>query len=346
MLPDHLFDTLSGLAPLLRVRPEVESLCRFGAQWKCDHEAESGQSAPFHIVTSGACVIELVELGRSIPAYAGDVVVLPRGARHIVRGRASRPGVVPGDDARARSGATTESETELLCGRLAFEQAHQNLVLCALPDAIVITTTDGPDAARMRRLIAAIKDEIESARAGVSAIATDLASALFVMVVRVHLERERAGDGLIGLLAHRQAGRAVVAMLEDLGRPWTLDALAVCANASRASLVRMFQKLAHRPPLEFLSELRLELARRKLAATALPLGDIAAQVGYQSESAFSRAFRRRFGFPPGEARTSAAVHPYRAAGPSPQATRFITKPAMGLHRPADTAFRGTVSFGA
>jgi AraC family transcriptional activator of mtrCDE len=219
-------------------------------------------------------------------------------------------------------------------------------VLSALPDAIVITTSDGPDAARMRRLIAAIKDEIESARAGVGAIATDLASALFVMVVRVHLEREHAGNGLLGLLAHRQAGRAVVAMLEDLGRTWTLDALAERANASRASLVRMFQKLAHRPPLEFLSELRLELARRKLAATALPLGDIAAQVGYQSESAFSRAFRRRFGFPPGEARTSAAAHPHRAAGPSPQANRFVARPALGRHRPADTSFRGTVSFGA
>ncbi|MEA3155260.1 MAG: AraC family transcriptional regulator, activator of mtrCDE [Betaproteobacteria bacterium] len=353
MIAGNLFDTLSGLAPLLRVRPELHSLCRFGAHWKCDHEAESGASAPFHIVTNGTCVIELVGLGRSIQVSAGDVVVLPRGARHIVRGPTLIPGAAPpfslearrDNDTMMNSNTASQPQTELVCGRLNFEQAHQNLVLSALPDVIVITTSDGPDAARMRRLIAAIKDEIESARAGVSAIATDLASALFVMVVRVHLERERAGNGLLGLLAHRQAGRAVVAMLEDLSRPWTLDALAARASASRASLVRMFQKLAHMPPLEFLSELRLELARRKLATSSLPLGEIAAEIGYQSESAFSRAFRRRFGFPPGEARTSAAELSNRAPVSTHRANRIIPRPRLGGHRTGDTPFRGMVSFG-
>jgi AraC family transcriptional activator of mtrCDE len=337
MIPAKLFDTLSGLAPLLRVRPELQSLCRFGAQWKSDHEAESGASAPFHIVTNGACVIELAGSGRSIDICAGDIVVLPRGARHVVRGVRGVRGV-PGPT------SPSEPQTELLCGRLNFEQAHQNLVL-ALPEAIVITTCDGPDAARMRRLIAAIKDEIESERAGVSAIATDLASALFVMVVRVHFERERAGNGLLGLLAHRQAGRAVVAMLEDLAQPWTLDALAARANASRASLVRMFQKLAQMPPLEFLSELRLELAQRKLATSSLPLGEIAAEIGYQSESAFSRAYRRRFGVPPGEARGAAAKLSSSASAPSHRPQRFGPRPALGGQRPGHTAFGRMVSFG-
>ncbi|HEY0338445.1 MAG TPA: AraC family transcriptional regulator [Burkholderiales bacterium] len=352
MITNNLFDTLSGLAPLLRVRPELQSLCRFGAQWKCDHEAESGQSAAFHIVISGTCVIELAGLGRSIQLSAGDVVVLPRGVRHIVRGPTSSRGAMSfpiqahaDNDSALNSDAVSEAQTELVCGRLNFEQAHQNLVLSALPDTIVITTSDGPDAARMRRLIAAIKDEIESARAGVSAIATDLASALFVMVVRVHLERERAGDGLIGLLAHRQAGRAVVAMLEDLSRPWTLDALAACANASRASLVRMFQKLAQMPPLEFLSELRLELARRKLAMSSLPLGEIAADIGYQSESAFSRAFRRRFGMPPGEARAGAAQFSDRARVQNYRPNRYISGPALRGHRTHDRFVGGMVSFG-
>jgi AraC family transcriptional activator of mtrCDE len=348
MIPDNMYDTLSGFAPLLRVRPELQPLCPFGAQWKCEHESESGECARFHIVTKGTCVIELPELGRSIAVSAGDVVLLPRGARHFLRGRGASPLLERhahrGDvDAAFGADRAPEPHTELVCGRLRFEQAHPNLVLCALPEAIVITTSDGVDAARMRRLIAAIVDEMESARAGVDAIATDLASALFIMVVRVDLEREHAGNGLLGLLAHRQAGRALMAMLEDLGRAWTLDTLAARANASRASLVRMFRKLVQRPPLEFLSELRLELARRKLATSSLPLGDIAAEIGYQSESAFSRAFRRRFGIPPGEARTTAAEHP---SPPRDRRHRYAAEPGAAGRRAGDTGLRGMVGAGA
>jgi len=83
-----------------------------------------------------------------------------------------------------------------------------------------------------------------------------------------------------------------------------LDDLAARANASRASLVRMFRRAAQRSPFALLAELRLELARRKLSGSAAAVAAIAAEVGYQSDSAFSRAFHRRFGVRPGEARTS------------------------------------------
>ena len=90
-------------------------------------------------------------------------------------------------------------------------------------------------------------------------------------------------------------------MMAALDRPWTLDELAAEAGASRATLVRLFQKTAGMAPLAFLAELRFGLARRKLSAGKAPLAAIAAEVGYQSESAFSRAFQRRYGMRPGEA---------------------------------------------
>ena len=310
----HAVDALNALAPLLRVRPEVQLLCRFGAQWATDHAAELDRWAPFHCVTHGACVVDLSDLGREVPLVAGDVVVLPHGTRHVVRGpttptgaggpfgiRSQRVGAV-----EIKSNTDGEPETKLICGRLRFDLARDNLVLAALPDAIVVRAADdAPGAARMHMLTTAMQEELEDARAGAEAIATDLASALFVMVVRVHLHREGNGSGLLGLLAHRQLGRAVAAMLDDPARNWTLDELATCANALRASLVRMFRRTAQRPPLAVLAELRLELARRKLSGPASPIAAIAAEVGYQSESAFSRAFHRRFGVRPGEVRASA-----------------------------------------
>ncbi len=175
-------------------------------------------------------------------------------------------------------------------------------MLSALPEAIVVAAAQGPDADRVGQLVTLIKEELDAARPGAAAVAADLASALLVMVVRNHLERERTSDGMLRLLGHPQAGRAVAAMLAEPGRAWSLDELAGRANASRASLVRMFRRMAEMAPLAFLAELRLQLARRELSATTLPLAEIAAGIGYQSESAFSRAFHRRFGMRPGEAR--------------------------------------------
>ena len=102
-------------------------------------------------------------------------------------------------------------------------------------------------------------------------------------------------------VAQRQTARAVAAMLQAPDRAWTLDELARQAGASRATLVRIFQKTAGMAPLAFLAELRLGQARRKLLAGTTSQAEIAAEVGYQSESAFSRAFQRRYGMRPGEA---------------------------------------------
>jgi AraC family transcriptional regulator, activator of mtrCDE len=311
MVPPQPVDVLNALAPLLRVRPELRELCRFGAQWAADHPTEADRWAPFHFVTRGACVIDVNGRTDPVPLSAGDAVVLPHGSGHVVRG-STTPADARGPfgirsqpiaSVALMSNTDGDPETQLICGRLRFDLAADNLVLAALPDIIVVSAADdGSDAARLRMLMTPIQEELEAARPGAAAIACDLASALFVMVLRTHLERERNDGGLLALLAHRQAGRAVVAMLDDPARNWTLDELAACANASRASLVRMFRRIANQAPLAVLAELRLLLARRTLAAKGGPVAAIAGAVGYRSESAFSRAFHRRFGVRPGEAR--------------------------------------------
>jgi AraC-like DNA-binding protein len=235
----HSADVLDVLLSLLRVRPELRQVCRFGPQWTSDHAAESDRWAPFHLVTQGTCVIELDGPGRTVALSAGDAVVLPHGTPHVVRGATMPAGVRgpfgihtgPAGAISLASNTGGEPETQLICGRLRFDLAHDNLVL-----------------------------------------------------------------------AHRQAAWAVAAMLDDPARSWTLNELAARAHASRASLVHMFQRTARLAPLAFLAELRLELARRKLSSSVLPVAAIAEAVGYKSESAFSRAFHRHFGVRPGQAR--------------------------------------------
>jgi AraC family transcriptional activator of mtrCDE len=309
MTAPDLPDALTGLAPLLRVRPELESLCRFGAQWASPHDPLAAGWAPFHLIARGSCMLDVAGTP-PILLEAGDVAVLPHGDAHTTRGVATPIGTRTTANLLARHNEailvkSNGDETELVCGRLWFEQAHENLIFATLPPVIVVRTGQHADAGRLGHLMAAIRDELEAARAGAGAIAADLASALLVMILRAHFDREPADTGLLGLLTQRQSARTVGAMLAALDRPWTLDELAAHAGASRATLVRIFQKTAGMAPLAFLAELRLGLARRKLLAGNGSLAEIAAEVGYQSESAFSRAFQRRYDMRPGEARRHA-----------------------------------------
>lgn len=125
------------------------------------------------------------------------------------------------------------------------------------------------------------------------------------MILRVHFQRHAAGDGILGLLAHRQTACAVTAMMQAPARAWRLDDLAATAGAWRATLVREFRRLARATPFEVLAEIRLGLARHALAASAQPLAEIASEAGYASQAAFSRAFKRRFERSPSELRCGA-----------------------------------------
>jgi AraC family transcriptional activator of mtrCDE len=297
-------DTLSDLAPLLRVRPELQDFCRFGGIWSGPHAATG--AAQFHIVVRGRCLLERPGHG-PIRLGPGDILFLPRGDAHTVRSIAAgapRPITTEFHNAiRRKSTKGVEIETELVCGVLHFEGAKDNAVVSALPNIIVLRSAAFPLADRLRGLTLGIRDELDVARPGGAAIATDLASALLVMMLREHLEEAPPANGLLALLGQRATAQAVIAMLHEPAREWTLDMLAKASATSRATLVRAFRKTAGIAPLAFLTELRLGLAHQRLATTTDPIAAIAVDVGYQSEAALSRALFRRFGERPGKMRS-------------------------------------------
>ena len=302
-------DPLDALAPLLRVSPELQAICRFGRQWASAHAIpEPGGWAAFHLVIAGRCVLD-IDTSPAIPLVAGDIVLLPHGETHVVRGVTTPPDSmgIPGlhvADAFGIELRTNASapDVELVCGRLKFYQLPGNLARAVLPALIVLHTADNPTVIALRELLLAIKRELESLGPGSRAICDDLASALMVMALREHFRGAAATQALPRLLSEPQTARAVVAMLDDPARDWTLQAIATAANSSRATLARDFHRLAAMTPIGFLTDLRLTLARHHLAASSRPLAEIAAAAGYQSASAFGRAFQRRFGQAPGSIR--------------------------------------------
>jgi len=301
-------DVIEALAPLLKVRPVIEDFCRFGGSWRSPH-APRGGSAQFHIVTRGAC--RLHRPGRDeLRLEAGDVLLLPHGDNHVVRSLVDGPARTIASDlrngllARATEG---ESDTELLCGELVFEAGDANPLVGALPDIILIRTADEPLLERFRRLLVDIRDELDGDRVGSRLIAADLARALFVTMLRDHLEADDAGTATLPLLRDRVTQRAVLAMLHEPARRWTLDELAAAGFASRATLVRSFRRLTGATPMKFLGDLRLTIARQRLTGSRDSVARIAADVGYQSEGALSKAMMQRFGRRPGAFRLDPAT---------------------------------------
>src|SRR5258707_301573 len=203
---------------------------------------------------------------------------------------------------RIKTNTEDESDAELICGRLKFHAAPDNLIIAALPAAIVLRLGPGEPFHRMRMLVQAIDEELEAGRPGATAVAEDLASALFVMMLRGHFDQAACSNNLMKLLVSPPSARAVTAMLRAPALDWTLDELAAESHVSRATLVRIFRKAAGIAPHTFLAELRLGLAHQRLASTSVSLAQVAAAVGYESESAFARAFQRRFGISPGKLR--------------------------------------------
>ena len=288
MSPDDPPDPLSALAPLFRVRPELQAFCRFGQQWASPHDTpEPAGWAPFHLVTTGTCVLDMSDV-RPVAVHAGDIALLPHGDTHMVRGSqtsAELRGIAAlriqdVDGIQLRSN-TDQPEAELICGRLKFEQPHSNLARAALPALIVLRSSDDDRVARVHHLLFAIKRELDAMAPGARAICTDLASALLVMVLRIHFERAAAQDGLLRLLSKPQTARAAIAMLDEPARAWRLDEIAAVANTSRATLVRDFRRLAAMTPLDFLTDLRLNRVRHRLASSNSTRADVAEEAGYQ-----------------------------------------------------------------
>jgi AraC family transcriptional activator of mtrCDE len=304
-------DGLSGLGSLLRVRPELDDLCQLGGSWASPHDGAPPGWAYFHIVIRGCATVD--RPGQDpVSLRLGDVLLLPHGDPHVIRAPTAGGPAGPiansrRNDLRVRVSIGAAHDTELVCGRLHFEAAPENLILAAMPDVVVLQVGESALHARYTPLLHGIHEELAGERPGALAIARNLAAALFVMMLRAHLETAEATAGVFQLLSRPATMRALAAMMTDPMRAWSLDELASTAAMSRASLVRAFQKAGAPAPLAFLAELRLAIARRRLSDGGASVEQIAVEVGYQSQAAFSRAFMRKYGVRPGKLRSDAQV---------------------------------------
>lgn len=188
-------------------------------------------------------------------------------------------------------------------GRFVFESDQHNLLLDLLPP-IVHIKGNSPVAHPLRAALDLISFETAARRPGTSAMAGSLANIVLINILRAYSSSEARPDGWLGALSDPKIGRALEAIHSDIARRWRVEDLASYVGMSRTTFAERFRERVGTPPLEYVTNWRMAVARNALASEQCPLATIASRIGYESETAFGLAFKKRFGESPGKYRAS------------------------------------------
>ncbi|MGE0812674.1 MAG: AraC family transcriptional regulator [Vicinamibacterales bacterium] len=276
----------------------------------------------YHLLARGSCWAHAVG-AEPIRLAAGDLVLFPQGDPHVL---ASSPGMRASPDlAMYARGATPlplfyeigeggASEARVICGFFGCDDRPFNPLLDALPRMLHVPAHAGGDGWVNTLLMTAVR-ESRSGRPGAENVLARLSELMFVETIRRHLEQLPEQAGWLAGLRDPIVGKALAAFHGAPAEPWTVDTLARRAGASRSVLAERFTALVGQSPMQYATMWRMQLASRQLRDGA-PVAEVAPAVGYDSEAAFSRAFKKAVGQAPGAWRRSASAPRANRAAPS------------------------------
>lgn len=272
----------------------------------------------FHLIASGGCMIELAS-GERRKIVAGDILLLPFADQHKFWSgdpptMAFAPEIVrkgPIDGMWTVNYGGGGVETRMVCGFIESSEFMFAPLFRTLPDLLVEHTASEKVGALIASTVREVMMLAESATPGSQMMLGRLMEMLFVEVLRRHAERLAGsnGTGLLAALNDAIVGRALQRIHMEPARRWTAADLAREAGASRTVLAERFNALLGRPPIDYVLSWRIQLAADRLRNSRETIGAIAADVGYESEAAFNRAFKRVTGFSPGRWREGASDSP-------------------------------------
>lgn len=265
----------------------------------------------YHVITSGtgwASVLGSDE--EPVRLAPGSVIMFPQGDQHVLSSNPdlrAEPDLSIFDQPEGRfppyyieQFGGGPDDTRMICGFLGCDVAPFNPVLQALPRLVHIPDGYASGDGWLSSLIRAIMKESRQGRVGAGSVLSSLSELLFVEVVRRYME-SLPGDatGWLAALGDRHVGRAIRLLHEDPKRPWTLEGLARQVGVSRTVLVNRFTEHLGVAPMTYLCNWRMQIAAGMLSNGGASLAQVADAVGYGSEAAFSRTFKRVTGIPPG-----------------------------------------------
>lgn len=321
-------DALSSVLKAVRLEGAVYLNAEFSAPWcirgRFGHAAIRGRLGGaehllyFHFLTEGACRVRLVDGTEVLDLSAGDVVLFPQDDRHLMGSDLNRAPVdtetIPPVQATAdmdliqiRLGGGG-AVTRFVCGYLGCGPGAYRPLLEGLPRLLHIPLGESRAATLVRELLRVGVRESVDESPGAESMLAKVAELLFVQAIRTYVESlPPGGTGWLAAARDRVVGRAMALLHASPAEDWSVEALAAKAGASRSVLAERFVSLMGQPPMAYLARCRLQRAARILQTTQRSIVQTALEVGYESEAAFNRAFKRGFGLPPAQYRRRLAT---------------------------------------
>ena len=266
----------------------------------------------FHVVTTGRVWLEAGDdEGRLL--QPGDLGLVPHGEGHVLR---SEPGVPAPDVLELDREEISEryeilrhggggAPTTLICGAVRFDHPAARNLVEILPPIMHLEAASAPQLDWMQSTLRLMAVEAHELRPGSEAVITRLGDILVIQAIRSWLETDPAAKtGWLGALHDEQIGHAIALIHRDPARNWTVASLADELAMSRSAFAARFTELVEEPAMQYVTRWRMQVAVSALRNDGATVGELASRLGYRSEAAFARAFKRVIGVPPGAVKRS------------------------------------------
>jgi AraC-like DNA-binding protein len=300
-------DVLSDILRTIHLEGSVYFSTCFCSPWGL--AIEQTEKASFHIIERGQCWLQMDSLPEPKPLVGGDILILPHGSKHQIsdqpsskclNGQAAVQRIISGDNPFIGA----ENNFNIVCGYFSFEQDSQQTFLRALPEIIHLTHQERQQFSWLDTVLKLIVTEASMEQLGKSVLIDRITEVLFIQVVRAYIKLIEQSDCYLSALKDKHIAKALAAIHQSPEKNWSLETLAQTAGMSRSIFANRFHHLVGDTPMKYLLAQRMQLAKRQISTSRQPLFNIAEQVGYRSDSAFKKAFKRFFNQTPASFRST------------------------------------------
>jgi AraC-like DNA-binding protein len=307
-------DVLTDVLKTLKLRGRVFCCSALSAPWAMS--LPTSDYAHFHFIERGSAWLQLAEEKQPRSLASGDLIIVPHGRGHVLSDHPkTRPKPLSQLLKGSQGGNAGEchlmefggggAPTQMICGSFQFDNDESSPLRSILPALVHLTHEQSRLGDWLDPTLKMLAHEARQPRPGSETLISRLLDIIFVQALRVWIAAEpQPSGGWLGALRDPQIGAALGLMHHEPSRNWSVDTLAQAVSMSRSPFAAKFSALVGEPPLTYLTRWRMHLASSLLASERLNIGEVAERIGYQSDAAFSKAFKRHYGYSPQTAKRS------------------------------------------